>query len=275
MGLSRVSAQWLPGCIEGEATDPGEFWVFLWLLEVGILEEANRSKKTKRDLEPSQLATDIVIFALTIPIISMVSIYFLQQDVWVHGESSWLISRAAAMTAFVVLTFIVILGLILSHPRNKDTWRWTLKLLPWHQALLVALFILLGLHVFFTVTDPKSGVSVTQMWFPIHARYYPLAMMSGAFGLYTLLVVSLSVAMRRRFRFWLPIHRLSWVTWALVFVHGVLGGSDTASLLPIYVACAVLITFAFVWRHWVTLRRKTPSKQIETVSAAMQYSEGE
>jgi len=237
------------------------------------------SRQTKRDTEPSQLVTNIVIFSVTILLISMASLYALQQDVRVHGEASWLISRASAMAAFVVLTVVVILGLILSHPRNKDMWRWTPKLLPWHQALMVALFILLGLHIFFTVTDPKSGVTLSQMWLPIHARYYPIAMVLGSFGLYTLLAVSLSVAVRRWFRFWLPIHRLSWLTWIFVFLHGIYGGSDTADLLPLYVACASLMTIAFVWRNWAGPRRKIirtraqPTR--EQASPKIQSLEGE
>ena len=35
----------------------------------------------------------------------------------------WLFARAAGTTAYLILTFIVAVGLILSHPVNKSTWK--------------------------------------------------------------------------------------------------------------------------------------------------------
>ncbi len=35
----------------------------------------------------------------------------------------WMVARAAGITAYLILTFIVAVGLILSHPVNKSTWK--------------------------------------------------------------------------------------------------------------------------------------------------------
>jgi len=43
------------------------------------------------------------------------------------GELS-AISRATAVAAYIILTLI--LGLILSHPRNKESWRWGKYIFP-------------------------------------------------------------------------------------------------------------------------------------------------
>ncbi|QQE79893.1 hypothetical protein [Alicyclobacillus sp. SO9] len=222
-------------------------------------------RKSKKDTEASPLATNIIVIAIAIPLISMISLYSLQSDKWVHGETFWLISRAAAVAAFVVLTLIVVLGLLLSHPRNKDTWRWTVHLLSWHQSLMAALFILIGLHLFFTLSDPKSGVTLQQVWFPIHARYYPLAMVAGAVAVYGLLIIMISLGLRRVTKMWLPLHRMSWLVWGLVFAHGVFGGTDTVRLQMMYWISAGVVVVTFYWRHWVNNQRRRANQTPQPV----------
>jgi hypothetical protein len=45
----------------------------------------------------------------------------------------WLASRAAGVVALLLLSFQVTLGLLLSHPTNKSTWRLSKRLFPWHE----------------------------------------------------------------------------------------------------------------------------------------------
>ncbi len=56
----------------------------------------------------------------------------------------WLAARATGITAYLLLTAQVFLGLILSHPVNQSTWKLSKRLFPWHENLLVFLIAFLA-----------------------------------------------------------------------------------------------------------------------------------
>jgi methionine sulfoxide reductase heme-binding subunit len=193
-------------------------------------------------------------FLLCVSIVALVmaesGIQILSRNTWVSGESFWLVSRASALIAYIVLTVIVVLGILISHPLNKSKWRLGKILLPWHQTLLPVFFSLLIVHVLLTVLDHKSGVTWGDLPLPIHAAYHPIAMTFGTMSLYLLILVTVTTGLRRFFRIWLPIHRIAWVTWLLTSIHGFFGGSDARQFIILYIFSALFVIGAFYWRHW-------------------------
>lgn len=214
------------------------------------------SQITKHNSEIPQVFRHIrgsvkfLIGVASVSLILGVSGRILSMDRWVSGQSLWLISRASALIAYAVLTAIVVLGIMISHPRNKDTWRLGRHLLPWHQTLLPFFFGLIAIHVGLTGLDHKSGLTWSQLPLPIYAKYHPVAMTFGTLALYLLILVSVTAGLRRFTRVWLPIHRIAWVTWAMTTIHGFFGGSDTSQFLSLYASCAALVVSMFYWRHW-------------------------
>ena len=49
----------------------------------------------------------------------------------------WLAARATGIVAFLLLTFQICVGLILSHPTNKSTWKLSKRIFPWHEHVWV------------------------------------------------------------------------------------------------------------------------------------------
>src|SRR6476469_6259053 len=45
----------------------------------------------------------------------------------------WFAARATGIVTFLLLTFQVCVGLVLSHPTNKSTWKLSKRLFPWHE----------------------------------------------------------------------------------------------------------------------------------------------
>lgn len=219
--------------------------------------QPSRIPKSKEEASPA--ATFFIVVIVTGVLMAVGSIVLLQENVWVAGQKLWLVSRAAAIAAYLVLTIVVVLGILLSHPRNKDSWRWTPFLLPWHQALIATMFSLIGLHLFFTGADPKSGITWSGLLFPLHARYHPMAMMAGAAGLYSLILVGATAGLRKWTRQWLPVHRLSWIVWLFIFAHGFLGGTDAVALRPLYIVTGVIVFLGFFTRHWTSTERRRTS----------------
>lgn len=212
----------------------------------------------KTDQEGSPAITFFILLVSSVLILAIGSLVVLDQNVWVQTQKYWIMSRSAAIGAYVVLTAIVLMGMVLSHPRNKDTWRLTPKLLPWHQALVGILFTLLVMHLMFTLIDSKSGVTARALIDPMISKYHPWATLFGVVGFYLLMAVGVTSGLRRWVKAWLPVHRVSWVVWAFVFLHGLYDGTDTHELMWLYEGSGALVVAVFVWRHWVINRRKAP-----------------
>jgi hypothetical protein len=72
----------------------------------------------------------------------------------------WLAARACGISALLLLTAQVLLGLVLSHPTNQSTWKLSKRLFPWHENLFVFTVSFVVVHVVFLVLDPYAGVGI-------------------------------------------------------------------------------------------------------------------
>ena len=65
----------------------------------------------------------------------------------------------AGIVTFLLLTFQVSLGLILSHPTNKSTWKLSKRIFPWHDHIWVFVLAFLLVHIVSIVLDPYAKVA--------------------------------------------------------------------------------------------------------------------
>jgi sulfoxide reductase heme-binding subunit YedZ len=165
----------------------------------------------------------------------------------------WLAARASGMTAYVVLTFVIAIGLILSHPVNKSTWKLSKLLFPWHENLFVFIVAFVVAHVVSIVLDPYAGVGIAGTLIPGMSSYRSVPVAIGTLALYALLVTGLTARYTKVLPpgAWLRIHRVSIVVWALSWSHGILAGTDSGGLGPLYVASGGVIIAAAAYRYWV------------------------
>lgn len=212
------------------------------------------------NMEKNASVKFLLLIVASIVIFTLVGLLFLEHNPIVQNQKYWIISRSSAIVSYIVLTFVIILGNLLSNPRNKDRWKVSKYLLPWHQALIAATYTLVVMHLIFTVIDPKSGVTFKQMWFPINALVHPYPYLAGAFGLYFLVLIGFTASIRKHFKKWIDIHRISIAIWFFVTIHGFFGGSDTLAFTSMY-GLSTLLTFGtFFYRHWAI--KKQPKKRM-------------
>ena len=165
----------------------------------------------------------------------------------------WLAARATGLVGFGLLTCQVLIGLLLSHPTNKSTWKVSKRVFPWHDHLWVFVTAFLAVHVLSLVADPKSHVDLVGAFIPGLSGYRSAAVAVGTLALYALLVTAVSARYTKLLPpgVWLRLHRLSIVVFAMAWAHGVLAGTDTPSLRLAYIAAGVLVTLAAAYRYWV------------------------
>jgi hypothetical protein len=171
----------------------------------------------------------------------------------------WLAARATGLVTFGLLTFQVAFGLLLSHPHNKTTWRLSKLVFPWHDHLWVFVMAFLAAHVLSLVADPKAGVGVIGAVIPGMSQYRSIPVALGTVALYAFLVTALTARQTRLLPpgAWLSLHRLAIGIFALVWIHGMLAGTDSGALRPIYILAAVVVIEAGAYRYWAARRART------------------
>jgi sulfoxide reductase heme-binding subunit YedZ len=171
----------------------------------------------------------------------------------------WLAGRATGITAYLLLTLQVVLGLVLSHPTNQTTWRLSKRLFPWHENAWVFVLAFLAAHIVSLIVDPYAGVGIGGALVPGLSAYRSSAVALGTLALYALLVTGLTARYTRRLPAgaWLRIHRFSIVVFGLAWMHGLLAGTDAGTLVPLYVATGLGVLAALAYRYWVARRART------------------
>ena len=170
----------------------------------------------------------------------------------------WLVARATGLTAYLILTVVVALGLILSHPVNQSTWKLSKRLFPWHENLFVFVLAFIAAHVVGLVLDPYAGVGIGGAIVPGLSEYRSVPVALGNFALYATLVVALSARYTRALPsgWWLKLHRFSIGIFGLAWVHGSLAGTDTDAFRWVYVSTGLVVICAAAYRYWVAKKKR-------------------
>jgi predicted ferric reductase len=166
----------------------------------------------------------------------------------------WLAARATGIVTFLLLTFQICVGLVLSHPTNKSTWRLSRRIFPWHEHAWVFVIAFLGVHVVSLILDPYAGVGVAGSFIPGLSGYRTSPVALGTLALYAFLLTALTARYTRLLPagVWLSIHRLSLVVFILAWLHGILAGTDSEALRGLYIATGLAVVVAGSYRYWAS-----------------------
>jgi predicted ferric reductase len=168
----------------------------------------------------------------------------------------WMAARATGIVTLMLLSALIVLGIVLSHP-EQARWKQAKRIFPWHESLWVFVLAFLGIHVVSIVVDPYAGVGIGGSLVPGLSEYRSVPVALGVLAMYALLVTVLtarftSILPRGA---WLKLHRLSAVVLALGWAHGVLSGTDTDAIRPLYWAIAIAVAGAAGYRYWFVKAR--------------------
>ena len=162
----------------------------------------------------------------------------------------WLVARAAGITAYLLLTLVTAMGLVLSH-NTRARLRPHPSRIRLHLALVVFTLAFTAMHIAVLVLDPYAKVGVLGALLPLGAAYRPVPVTLGLLSLWAGLIsgASASLAGRGAGRIWLYLHRLAGSAWLLAWMHAVLTGVDTAALTGMYVFTGLGMLALALWRY--------------------------
>ena len=129
----------------------------------------------------------------------------------------WYVTRAAGVSAYVLLAVVVDMGILLSLARQLETRvSWVFDELHQFLALLAAAMI--ALHLGVLLIDPFITFSFANLLLPFGEPYQPLGISVGVLGLYALLILLVSSWLRRFIprRIWRALHFVSFAAFVLV-----------------------------------------------------------
>lgn len=171
----------------------------------------------------------------------------------------WLAARASGIVTYLLLTVLVAFGMVLSHPTNQSTWRQSRRVFPWHEHLFVFVAAFAVVHVVAIVLDPYAGVGIAGTLVPGLSSYRSAPVALGSLSLYAALATALTARWTRLLPagLWLKLHRLAALAWLLAWLHGMLAGTDTMVLLPMYLATGLAVVGFASWRYWNPRRSRT------------------
>jgi hypothetical protein len=164
----------------------------------------------------------------------------------------WIVGRASGVMAYLLLVALVLMGLLLSHPARTRLRRPSqLTRIRIHVALATFTLVFTVLHIVVLATDRYAGVGWWGSFLPMHAQYRPVAVTIGVIGMWAGLAAGVSASLAGYLPSWAwwPLHRAAILAFVMIWVHGVFAGSDTSTLLPMYLGTAAAIMLAALSRY--------------------------
>jgi DMSO/TMAO reductase YedYZ heme-binding membrane subunit len=170
----------------------------------------------------------------------------------------WILARASGLTAYALLTFSVLFGIVVkSRPFGKRFRQ--AAVVDTHRTLAALGLGALLIHVSALLLDKTVRMPLQAIVVPGLSPYRPYSVALGVLTVELMVVVYASFALRKRigFKNW---RRLHWTTYALFAggtLHGLLSGSDSgrAWAQTIYLIAVASVAAATTWRALAPLTK--------------------
>lgn len=201
-----------------------------------------------------------------------------------NGSLTWYIGRAAGILAFILLSFVVVNGLLISS-RTGAKFIPPAVNLDMHRFASWLAIIFATLHFVVFIFDRYVKLTWIEALVPfVLKRPYPSALgfnltapvAFGVIGLYVMLVLIVTSEFRSKIsaRVWRKIHYASFAAYLLLVFHGLLAGTDSVYHWTrlLYAGSGLLVTLLVILRIRSAIRLKRmiaeAKRKRETVPAS-------
>jgi sulfoxide reductase heme-binding subunit YedZ len=164
----------------------------------------------------------------------------------VIDHAYWYLVRSAGFSAYILLTFSMVWGLVLS---NGFSHRLLAKpaVFEAHRVTSIFLLLLTAAHIVPLLFDSFTEWDAASLLVPFVSDYRPGWVGVGVLSLYLLVLLTASFYVRSRigFRTWRALHFASFAAYLGATVHGLMAGSDSREpwALAVYGSSLALVLF--------------------------------
>lgn len=165
----------------------------------------------------------------------------------------WYVARAAGTVSYVLMFLVVIIGTGLT---TSYTYKLTNPTKAWiiHKYLSLALGITLIVHIASLLFDKFINLRIAEVLIPFYSIYNTTFLSLGIFAFYLLVIIIFSSLFFRLKspRIWRLIHYSVYLLFILSFLHGVLMGTDTKTLVMklTYWITGISFLLLLIYRFW-------------------------
>ncbi len=188
---------------------------------------------------------------------------------------TWFGIRASGVTAWGLLTAVMVWGLLLRTRLLPEAS--PARLLNLHRWLGALALGFLAIHLGLLLVDPVIRFTIPQMLIPGIAPWEPFAVALGTLAMWFMLPVSAIGRLRQKLgkngaRLFQKSHLIAYAAWPLATAHYVLAGTDALAewSIALIITGAAVIVFLLLARGFVPPARRrsaAPAPVRETVSA--------
>ena len=171
---------------------------------------------------------------------------------------TWASVRAGGLTAYILLSLSVILGMALSMQwQSPSCWpRLINNELHNYVTLLASIFV--GVHILAAWVDPFTTFGLNEILIPFVSHYRPIWMALGIVAFYLGIAVGLSTWLRPAigYKAWRYLHYSTLGIYVLATIHGIFTGTDTTPWgLLLYGVSIIAVSGVFVRRIWTATHK--------------------
>ena len=190
---------------------------------------------------------------------------------------TWLAIRASGITAWALLTAVVVWGILL-RTRILNHLTTPVRLLDLHRWLGATALAFLAIHLVLLLVDPSVHFTVLQELVPGLAPWRTLAVALGTIAFWLLIPVSLLGRIRKRLgkagnTVFKRAHLIAYAAWPFATAHYVLAGTDALAQwsIGLLIAGAAVIVLGLIARGFIPApaptRAPAPSGKVTIPSA--------
>lgn len=173
----------------------------------------------------------------------------------------WEASRAAALTAFFLVSASILTGQALRSALFGGAVR-NRELLSLHRFLTLCWMPLLAVHVLSITLDSVARITPLDLVLPFRVSYASIPVGLGTLGFELLIAITVASYLRDRMDpiRWRFLHRLSYPAFAMFALHALLAGTDFSRTAVLAPAAAVLVFVVVVSLARVIFGRLLPAR---------------
>jgi methionine sulfoxide reductase heme-binding subunit len=163
----------------------------------------------------------------------------------------WYVARGTGVTALVLLTISMVLGIVTSVRWSSARWpRFVTQAV--HRNVSLLALVVMALHITTVIVDGFAPIGWKDAFVPFLSGYRALWLGFGAIAFDLVLALTVTSLLRHRIgaRTWRVVHWLSYLCWPLVVIHGFGAGTDAklSLVLVASIACVAAVVLAVWWR---------------------------
>lgn len=169
----------------------------------------------------------------------------------VNSTYLWYATRATGITALVLLTATMVMGLLTTTRARARSWPGFAQQ-ELHRSLSLVTAVFVAVHVLTSVLDTYVHIGWMAIVVPFVSPYKPFWVGLGAIALDLLLAVLVTSLLRAHLggRTWRAVHWAAYGSWPIALVHTFGMGTDSRErwVTALCVTCVVVVAAALLWR---------------------------